>query len=188
MTEPKYTIGDVMLPYQVGDKSFRVSAGSFFQINRLLMRELVNTVVDDFFGNIAMDFYSGVGVFATHLAKRFNQVFAVESAPLSASDLQANAVKNVVAVKTGRGFLPRCMNMNPDLVVVDPPGPAWDQRPHNCWRRSPVKRIVYVSCDPATSARDLRLFLETGYHVEQVHMVDIFPQTFHIESVIRLAR
>src|SRR6185312_8684966 len=84
------TIGNSSLLYQVGEKGFRVGAGSFFQTNRFLVRELVSTVVGDFFGNIALDLYAGVGLFANHLAKRFTQVFAVESAPTSAADLQAN--------------------------------------------------------------------------------------------------
>ncbi len=185
----KDTIGNTTLLYQVGEKSFRVCAGSFFQTNRYMARELVNTVVDDFFGNIALDLYSGVGLFANHLAKRFTQVFAVESAPASAADLQANALKNVVPVKTTtEQFLPRCLNMNPELVVVDPPRAGMGPKTAQLLAALRVKRIVYVSCDPATLARDLRLLLETGYHVEQVHMIDMFPQTFHLESVVRLAR
>jgi 23S rRNA (uracil1939-C5)-methyltransferase len=187
--QPKYTVGDAVLPYQVGEKSFRVSAGSFFQVNRYLVRELVQTVVGDFHGKIAMDLYAGVGLFASHLSKRFDQVFAVESAPISATDLQTNAVKNVVPVRsTAEGFLPRCINMQPDLVVVDPPRAGLGAKATQLLAALRVKRIVYVSCDPATLARDVRLFLETGYHVEEVHMVDLFPQTFHIESVVRLAR
>jgi 23S rRNA (uracil1939-C5)-methyltransferase len=187
--KPKHTVGETALPYQVGEKSFRVSAGSFFQVNRFLTRELVQTVVGDFHGRIAMDLYAGVGLFATHLSKRFDQVFAVESAPASAADLQANAVKNVVPVlSTAEGFLPRCINMQPELVVVDPPRAGLGAKVTQLLAALRVKRIVYVSCDPATLARDTRLFLETGYHVEEVHMVDLFPQTFHIESVVRLAR
>lgn len=187
--ELKASIGNTTLLYQVGEKSFRVSAGSFFQTNRHLMRELVNTATNDFFGNIAMDLYSGVGLFANHLAKRFTQVFAVESSPASAADLKANVLKNVVPVKTTtEQFLPRCLNMNPELVVVDPPRAGLGPKITQLLAALRVKRIVYVSCDPATLARDLRLLLETGYHVEEVHMVDLFPQTFHIESVVRLAR
>jgi len=185
----KDTIGNPTLLYQVEEKSFRVGAGSFFQTNRYMARELVNAVVDDFFGNIALDLYSGVGLFANHLAKRFTQVFAVESAPASAADLQANALKNVVPVKTTtEQFLPRCLNMNPELVVVDPPRAGLGPKTTQLLAALRVKRIVYVSCDPATLARDLRLLLETGYHVEQVHMIDMFPQTYHLESVVRLAR
>jgi 23S rRNA (uracil1939-C5)-methyltransferase len=187
--QPKYSVGDPTLGYQVGEKSFRVSAGSFFQINRYLARDLVQTVVGDFHGRIALDLYAGVGLFASHLAKRFDQVFAVESATVSSADLQANAIKNVVPVKsTAEGFLPRCINMQPELVVVDPPRAGLGAKATQLLAALRVKRIVYVSCDPATLARDVRTLLETGYHVEEVHMVDLFPQTFHIESVVRLAR
>jgi 23S rRNA (uracil1939-C5)-methyltransferase len=186
---PKYSVGETALPYQVGEKAFRVSAGSFFQVNRYMVKELVQTVVGDFHGKIALDLFAGVGLFAGHLSKRFDQVFAVESAPASAADLQANAVKNIVPVLSPvEGFLPRCLNMQPELVVVDPPRAGLGAKTTQLLAALRVKRIVYVSCDPATLARDTRLFLETGYHVEEVHMVDLFPQTFHIESVVRLAR
>jgi 23S rRNA (uracil1939-C5)-methyltransferase len=187
--ELKDTVGNPTLLYQVGEKSFRVSAGSFFQTNRFLINELVKTVVGDFFGNIALDLYSGVGLFANHLAKRFSQVFAVESGPASAGDLQTNVLKNVVPVKTEvEQFLPRCLNMHPDLVVVDPPRAGLGAKVAQLLAALKVKRISYVSCDPATLARDMRVLLETGYHVEEVHLVDLFPQTFHIETLIRLAR
>jgi len=187
--EMKDTVGNPSLLYQVGEKSFRVSAGAFFQTNRFLVNELVKTVVGDFFGNIALDLYSGVGLFANHLAKRFSQVFAVESAPASSTDLQSNVLKNVVPVKTEvEQFLPRCLNMHPDVVVVDPPRAGLGPKVTQLLAALRVKRISYVSCDPATLARDVRLLLETGYHVEEVHLVDLFPQTYHIETVIRLAR
>jgi len=185
----KETVGNTALAYQVGEKSFRVSAGSFFQTNRHLVRELVQTVAGDFHGKIALDLFAGVGLFANHLSKRFDQVFAVESSVLAAADLQANAQKNVVPVRsTTEGFLPRCLNMQPELVVVDPPRAGLGHKSTQLLAALRVKRIVYVSCDPATLARDVRLLLETGYHVEEVHMIDLFPQTFHIESIVRLAR
>ena len=185
----KEAVGNPSLMYQVGEKAFRVSAGSFFQTNRLLVQELVKTVTSDFFGKIAVDLYAGVGLFANHLAKRFDQVFAVESAPASAADLQANALKNVVPVKTTtEQFLPRCLNLHPDVVVVDPPRSGLGTKASQLLAALRVKKIVYVSCDPATLARDVRLLLETGYHVEDVHLIDLFPQTFHIESIVRLSR
>jgi 23S rRNA (uracil1939-C5)-methyltransferase len=185
----KYTIGDSALQYQVGDKSFRVSAGSFFQVNRYLIQELVKTVAGDFHGRFALDLYAGVGLFANHLAKRFDQVFAVETSPLSSADLQANAIKNIVPVRSSaETFLPRCINMQPELVVVDPPRAGLGAKATQLLAALRVKKIVYVSCDPATLARDARTLLETGYHVEQVHMIDLFPQTFHIESIVLLSR
>jgi 23S rRNA (uracil1939-C5)-methyltransferase len=189
LPELKDSLGNPSLLYQVGEKAFRVSAGSFFQTNRFLINELVKTVVADFFGNIALDLYSGVGLFANHLAKRFTQVFAVESAPASAADLQTNVLKNVIPVKTPvEQFLPRCLNMNPEIVVVDPPRAGMGINTTQLLASLRVKKICYVSCDPATLARDLKLLLETGYNVEEVHMVDLFPQTFHIETVVRLGR
>jgi 23S rRNA (uracil1939-C5)-methyltransferase len=138
---------------------------------------------------IALDLYAGVGLFAAHLAKRFEQVFAVESSPASAADLKANAIKNVVPVKaTVESFLPRSLNMNPDVVVVDPPRSGLGARASQLLAALRVKRLVYVACDPATLARDVRTFLDFGYQVEQVHLLDLFPQTFHLESVIRLVR
>lgn len=185
----KETIGTTSLQYQVGDMTFRVSAGAFFQVNRFLVRDLAQTVAADFFGKIALDLYAGVGLFAAHLAKRFEQVFAVESSPASAADLKANAIKNVVPVKaTVEGFLPRSLNMNPDVVVVDPPRSGLGPRASQLLAALRVKRLVYVACDPATLARDVRTFLDFGYQVEQVHLLDLFPQTFHLESVIRLVR
>ena len=168
------------------------SAKSNIQKTRELVaasRELVQKVAGDFHGRIALDLSAGVGLFANHLAKRFDQVFAVESAPLSSADLQHNAIRNIVPVRSSaESFLPRCINMKPELVVVDPPRAGLGAKATQLLAALRVQRIVYVSCDPATLARDVRTLLETGYHVEQVHMVDLFPQTFHIESVVRLER
>ena len=183
------TLGNPILTYQVGDKSFRVSAGSFFQTNRHLVRELAQTVAGEFHGRIALDLYAGVGLFANHLAKRFEQVFAVETSPASAADLQANALKNVIPVRTKtEQFLPRALNMNPEVVVLDPPRAGLGARASQLLSALRVKRIVYVACDPATLARDVRFFLDFGYKVEEVHLMDLFPQTFHLECVIRLVR
>lgn len=185
----KETVGTPSLQYQVGDKTFRVSVGAFFQVNRFLVRDLATTVAGDYFGKIALDLYAGVGLFAAHLAKRFEQVFAVESSLASAADLKANAIKNVVPVKaTVETFLPRSLNMNPDVVVVDPPRSGLGARASQLLAALRVKKLVYVACDPATLARDVRTFLDFGYQVEQVHLLDLFPQTFHLESVIRLVR
>jgi 23S rRNA (uracil1939-C5)-methyltransferase len=185
----KETLGNPALQYQVGDKTFRVSVGSFFQVNRHLVGELAQTVAADFLGKIALDLYAGVGLFANHLAKRFTQVFAVESSPASAADLQANALKNVVpVVTTTEQFLPRCLNMNPDVVVLDPPRAGLGIKASKLLSALRVRQIVYVACDPATLARDVRFFLDFGYHVEEVHLIDLFPQTFHMETIIRLVR
>lgn len=187
--EPKQSIGVPYLTYQVGDKAFRVSAGSFFQTNRYLVRDLVHAVTAEGSGRTALDLYAGVGLFAAHLAKRFDQVFAVESSPSSAADLEANVPRNVTAVRTtAEQFLPKCHNLRPDLVVVDPPRAGLGDKAAKMLASLRVPRVTYLSCDPTTLARDLRLFLEGGYRIEDVRLIDLFPQTFHIESMVRLVR
>jgi 23S rRNA (uracil1939-C5)-methyltransferase len=187
--DPKQTIGNGFLNYQAGEKSFRVSAGSFFQTNRYLVNELVKTVVGDAGGGTALDLYAGVGLFTNHLAKRFDRVFAVESFPISAADLRANALKNVTPMRvTTEQFLPKAHNLKPELVIADPPRAGLGDQATKLLAALRVRKIIYLSCDPTTLARDLQHFLEFGYHVEEVHLIDLFPQTFHIESMVRLVR
>jgi 23S rRNA (uracil1939-C5)-methyltransferase len=189
LAELKQTMGATCLTYQAGDKAFRVSAGSFFQTNRYLVRDLVQAVVADSSGKTALDLYSGVGLFATHLAKRFEQVFAVESSPASASDLEANVPRNVTVVRAAADqFLPKCHNLRPELVVVDPPRAGLGDKAAKMLASLRVPKITYLSCDPTTLARDLRLFLDGGYRIEDVRLIDLFPQTFHIESMVQLTR
>ena len=189
LPELKQTIGDGFLTYQAGERSFRVSLGSFFQTNRYMVNELVKTVVSDYGGGTALDLYAGVGLFSNHLAKRFDRVFAIESAPASAADLQANALKNVTAMKaTTEQFLPKSHNLKPELVVADPPRAGLGDLAAKMLAALRAKKIIYLSCDPTTLARDLQIMLEFGYRVEEVHLIDLFPQTFHIESMVKLAR
>lgn len=187
--ELKQTMGETALTYRAGDKSFRVSAGSFFQVNRFLIEELVRAVTADASGRMALDLYAGGGLFANHLAKRFHQVFAVESAAAAAADLRANAEKSVTVVRaTTEQFLQKSLNLNPDLVVVDPPRAGMGEKTSKLLASLRVPRIAYLSCDPTTLARDLRLLLDFGYSIQEVHLFDLFPQTFHIETLVRLGR
>lgn len=187
--EAKQVFGQSSLTYRAGEREFRVSAGSFFQTNRFLVDGLARAVTSGLSGRMALDLYAGVGLFAGHLCKRFHQVFAVESSPISAGDLQANAQKNITVVRaTTEAFLQKSMNLNPDVVVVDPPRAGVGEMATRLLASLRVPRIVYLSCDPTTLARDLRLLLDFGYRMEQVELIDLFPQTFHIESLVRLER
>jgi len=183
------TAGEPFLMYQAADWPFRVSTGSFFQTNRFLVDDLVQTVVSGVSGRMALDLYAGVGLFTNHLSRRFHQMFAVESDPASANDLRANAQKNVTAVQaTTEQFLQKSLNLNPDLVAVDPPRSGMGDKATKLLAALRVPRIIYLSCDPTTLARDLRLLLDFGYHMQEVHFIDLFPQTFHIETLVKLGR
>jgi 23S rRNA (uracil1939-C5)-methyltransferase len=178
------------LIYHTDNASYRVSAGAFFQVNRHLVNELVEIVIDRYSGKTAMDLYAGVGLFSTTLSRRFAQVIAVESSQTSHADLLHNSPANVKAVRATTADFLRSPDgkLRPDLVVVDPPRSGLGESVVQSLVGLGAHRMIYISCDPATASRDLGRLLSAGYRIEQVHLVDLFPQTYHLESVLHLAR
>jgi len=176
--------------YHAVGHDYRVSGGSFFQTNRFLIDKLVQTVIADRKGRGALDLYAGAGLFTAQLARNFDTVLAVESSPHSFADLRHNVPPNVKCVRaTTENFLAeRAAKLAPDLVVIDPPRAGLGEKTARALGRMAAPRVTYVSCDPATLSRDLRILLEFNFRVEQVHLVDMFPQTFHMETVVHLAR
>ena len=176
--------------YQVGDTEYRVSAGAFFQVNRHLVNELVSTVTGNAGGDLALDLYAGVGLFSSALAQSFHHIFAVEASQISFGDLVHNSAANVKAVREHtEDYLRKwSARKRPDLVVLDPPRAGAGKAVTRSLVELGAQRIRYVSCDPATLARDLAPLLVAGYRIEEAHLFDMFPQTFHIESVMLLTR
>ncbi len=168
---------------------------SFFQGNRPLVEELIRTATADASGKLAVDLYAGVGLFSLQLAKTFDQVCAVEGNRPAANhgieNAKANGVTNVrfesVSVEAWLKYksveLP-C----PDFVLLDPPRAGAGPQVIERLVAMDVPQISYVSCDPATLARDLRLLLNYGYQIESITALDMFPQTFHVETVVRLKK
>jgi 23S rRNA (uracil1939-C5)-methyltransferase len=186
---PLVRIRTCEMSYQTAGATYRVSAGSFFQTNRHLTDELVGIVTQGRSGRTALDLYAGVGLFSVVLSREFERVIAVESSLHSHTDLTYNVPANVRAVRaTVDQYLRNASDLRADLVVVDPPRGGLGERVTKSLIGLKVPNVVYVSCDPATLARDLVALLAAGYHVEQAHLVDLFPQTFHVESVFSLAR
>jgi len=182
-------VGDPFISYQTQLASYRVSAGSFFQVNRFLIDQLIKLVTADASGNLALDLYAGVGLFTSVLARSFAQVISGEASQTAYSDLRQNAPREVKAARaTTEQFLAKASGIRPDWVVADPPRNGLGENVIRNLRRLEPPRITYVSCDPSTLARDLRIFLTLGYRIEAAHMVDLFPQTYHLESVFHLAR
>lgn len=182
--------GDSSLEYVTTAGTFRVSAGSFFQTNRFLIDELVKTAIPDAHGTTALDLYAGTGLFSIPLAKKFDRVIAVEASPFSFADLQHNAPPNVNAVQaTTEQYLEKFGRKSKlDFVLVDPPRSGMGEHTSQMLGQMGVPHITYVSCDPATLARDLRVLTSAGYRIETAHLVDLFPQTSHMETVLQLAR
>ncbi len=182
--------GERSLRYQTAAGKFRVSAGSFFQTNRFLIDELVTTAVADYSGRTALDLYAGTGLFSIPLSKRFDRVIAVEASPFSHADLQHNAPPNVKAVQSATEKYLQNVGQKSglDYVLLDPPRSGMGERTTRTLGQLRVPRLTYVSCDPATLARDVRVLVESGFRIESAHLVDLFPQTFHMETVIHLSR
>jgi 23S rRNA (uracil1939-C5)-methyltransferase len=197
--DPKSLGGaDANLIYTTKLASYRVSAGSFFQVNRHLTDELVDIVTrggrdahrTTGTTGTALDLYAGVGLFSSVLNREFERVIAVESSPTSDADLLYNSPANVKAVRaTTEQYLENAAGkLRPALVVVDPPRGGLGEKVIKALVKLKAPRITYVSCDPATLARDLARLLQSGYRVEEAHLVDLFPQTYHLESVFHLVR
>jgi 23S rRNA (uracil1939-C5)-methyltransferase len=196
--------GDASLDYNAAGFGYRVGLGSFFQVNRFLVDALVDLVAADRRGRLAWDLYAGVGLFARALAKGFERVIAVEASPASAADLRHNlqgTSHRVVEAATldfllkqrpasSRSLTPSQTRSwtPPDLVVVDPPRAGLGSGTVAALAAIGPAEIVYVSCDPSTLARDLAALVQSGYDLRTITMVDLFPQTFHLESVSVLAR
>jgi 23S rRNA (uracil1939-C5)-methyltransferase len=175
------------LTYKVSGRSYQVSLGSFFQVNRFLLPELLQLVSQNSSGRLAWDLYSGAGLFARALD--FENVTAVESAGFSADDLKDNlaGTPHRVVRSSTLDFL-RSQNAKPELILVDPPRAGLGKEICAHLARIAAPAITYVSCDPATLARDLQSLLQSGYSVQAMYLVDLFPQTFHMETVSFLKR
>jgi 23S rRNA (uracil1939-C5)-methyltransferase len=187
--------GTNSLVYRAAGSDYRVDQGAFFQVNLWLVDALAERVTAHPRGTLAWDLFAGVGLFARQLADRFARVIAVESAPASIAALTHNLREtNGSAVKaTTLEFLRKARSSErPDLIVVDPPRIGLGTETTAMLAEIAAPEIIYVSCDPATLARDLRELLDSrngaGYAVEHITLADLFPQTFHLETVVRLRR
>jgi 23S rRNA (uracil1939-C5)-methyltransferase len=182
--------GPGFLEYETRGGTLRAGHLSFFQVNRFLVDELAEVVAAGAAaGELALDLFAGVGLFTLPLARRFQRVIAVEANPAATRDLENNArasdtveIRNV-EVET---FLEKFKEA-PNLVVLDPPRAGLTPRATAQLARLAPEMILYVSCEPPTLARDLKVLCE-AYEISHVHLFDLFPQTFHLETVVRLRR
>jgi len=182
--EPSMTYTSVGFPYRVDHRAF-------FQVNRWLIDDFVCLITDRRSGSVAWDLFAGVGLFARQLAGNFAQVLAVESAPASFSALRHN-----LSGTTGRPVGSTTLDFlrlnreqrepRPDLIVLDPPRAGLGEETTSLLNAIHAAQMVYVSCDPATLARDLRALTQERYKIESITLVDMFPQTFHLETVVHL--
>lgn len=183
--------GASSLLYRAAGFDYRVDQGAFFQVNRWLVDKLVECVTDERHGGLAWDLFAGVGLFARQLAEHFGRVIAVEAAPAATTALKQNLAGSSaipVEASTLEFLLRKGREERPDLIVVDPPRTGLGAETTALLGQIAAPAVIYVSCDPATLARDLRALIGASYVIEQITLADLFPQTFHLETVVRLRR
>lgn len=190
VTEVEIAAGDETT---VGGVRYRFGAGTFFQVNRFMLDALVEGAIGrEPGGRLALDLYAGVGLFAIPLARRFERVVAVEGNQRAADYARRNARENgapnvEVVVEPVERWLAGAAE-GADLAVLDPPRTGLGRDGAAALARLAPSRIVYVSCDPATLARDARVIVDAGYTIESVEAYDLFPQTYHVEAIAKLQK
>jgi 23S rRNA (uracil1939-C5)-methyltransferase len=193
--------GPGFLFHDAGGFRYRVSHLSFFQVNRFLIEELLQTMVSGAKGGVALDLYAGVGFFTLPLARAFERVIAVDANLAATRDLHANAESAGVTIVShnehAEEFL-RKTSEKPGFISLDPPRSGLGAEASAKLAALGAPEIVYLSCDPSTLARDLAVLTGSakksdgsdgvGYEIAEIHLFDLFPQTFHIETLVRLRR
>ena len=179
------------LSFTANGDHYIYTAETFFQANKLLIGELIDTAVRDATGEMAFDRYCGVGLFALPLARQFATVVAVEEDTSAVSFAKKNIANaglgnvKVVAKDVGR-FLSENKTTKIDLVLIDPPRSGAKKEVITAIAALKPAQISYVSCEPSILARDLRILIDAGYKIDKIIALDMFPQTHHVETVVRL--
>jgi len=182
----------------IGEFKFRISPLSFFQVNPIQTEVLYNKALEyaDLKGDeVVFDAYCGIGTISLFLSKKAKKVYGVEIVPQAIENAIENARLNGISnaefiVGESETVIPEMYKkgIKADVIVVDPPRKGCDEKLLEVIAQMGQEKVVYVSCNPATLARDLKYLTERGYRVMEVQPVDMFPQTVHTESVVRIER
>ncbi len=191
--EPVNLIGSSNLSYTVHGRRFRVTAGGFFQVNLPQADKLVDLVLDRLNlqgGETVLDLYAGVGLFTAFLAERASLVTSIESYPPAVTDADENLadLDNVDLIEGSVEDVLSELEDAYDAVVIDPPRTGVEPVVIDILDALGPRTIVYVSCEPATLARDAKRLAAKGFRLVDVQPVDMFPQTYHIECVAHFTR
>jgi 23S rRNA (uracil1939-C5)-methyltransferase len=179
--------------FSVGDIDFVVSAGSFFQANLPIAERMVaflESRLPKVVGGTLFDLYCGVGLYSRFFADRFGKVVGIEQSPSAVADFVVNLDQydHIEIYEGAAEFILPAIDQTPDVVIVDPPRSGLAGSVVDWLAERQVPWIAYVSCDPATLARDVKRLVRHGYKLAEVAFFDQFPQTYHIETISILNR
>lgn len=190
--------GEEYLYDKIDDLTFAISARSFYQVNPEQTKVLYDKTLE--YANISnddivIDAYCGIGTISLFLAKEAKKVYGVEIVPQAVNDANQNAkINNITNAEFVVGAAEKIMpwwtaqGLRPNVIIVDPPRKGCDEALLQAMIDMQPERIVYVSCNPSTLARDLRILADGGYKAKEIQPVDMFAQTGHVESVVRVER
>jgi 23S rRNA (uracil1939-C5)-methyltransferase len=190
---PMIMAGDEFGIIHINERPFSFHAGSFFQVNTAQAEALVNHVM----GllpltpeTVALDVYCGVGLFSAFIAPQVKQLIGIEYSGLACEDFAVNLdeFENVAIYQGPAERILPSLEVQPDVVVMDPPRAGLKPEALDALVKMEAGTLVYVSCDPATLARDVKRLLSAGYRLERITPFDLFPQTYHIETVVLLTK
>ena len=178
---------------RAGAESYELDAAAFFQANHFLLAPLIDEAVKDARGETAVDLYCGVGLFTVPLARRFANVTGIEAntaaAKFARCNLRSAQLANAQVVTERAGEWLKTHALSPgsvDFLLLDPPRSGVESGVIEDILAIKPRRIAYVSCDPATLARDLKALVAGGYSLDSIAAFDMFPQTHHVETVVHL--
>jgi 23S rRNA (uracil1939-C5)-methyltransferase len=180
--------GSDHLIMEVRGRRFYVSAGSFFQVNTFVAEKMVEHLLENLSpdsNKILLELYCGVGLFSAFLAPQVGRLVGIESSTSACQDFTINLdeFENVELYEaTVEETLPH-LKLNPDILLVDPPRSGLDRHVIDAILATRPAILAYVSCDPATLSRDSRRLVQAGYQLQRITPFDLFPQTYHIESI-----
>jgi len=197
-TKSKVIFGEERILDYIGELKFYISAESFFQVNPVQTEVLYNKALEyaDLNGNeTVFDIYCGIGTISLFLAKKAKKVYGIESVNQAIKDAKENAKLNRINnVEFYSGNAEEVFpnlhkeGVRADVVVVDPPRKGCDPRVIDTIIKMKPEKVVYVSCNPSTLARDLKILSENGFKIEEVQPVDMFPHTPHVECVVEIQK
>jgi len=184
--------GDDHLVFTVLGRNFQVSARSFFQVNTAMAEKMVAYLLENLTltkETRLIELYAGVGAFSAFLAPKVAHLTAIESSGSACYDFATNLdeFENVVLYEAQAEEVLPTLNLPVDLVVMDPPRAGLAPAVHEALAQLHPQQIAYISCDPATLARDTKRILANGYHLGSITPFDLFPQTAHIESIVLMS-
>jgi 23S rRNA (uracil1939-C5)-methyltransferase len=180
------------ISFSAAGEGYSFSADAFFQANHSLVPELVELATGGASGKTAFDLYAGVGLFTLPLARKFENVISVEgdgvAVDFAKQNLKNTGLGNVRVIRSGVGQFLAETAARPDFVLIDPPRSGTERQTIGEIAKLAPVHISYVSCEPSILARDLRQLLDAGYSIDSMTALDLFPQTHHVETVVRLSR